>query len=239
KVVNPPSTPVPRNGRTSGCAARISVIRTISTPIAAQPATFTDQVGHGNAPGGTGHASDAPYRAHAPTAPPAVITASSRTGTRRRRVAARTSASGPVGATAACPTASPPPPYRYATRASRHDSSQVGTVGGTLPRFGNGGPHRRAATRSRRRHTVPVPGSPRDRPPVGCRNRPAARSATAADDASNSRSSDATPACPGPWGHGPESPGAYPRCGQRGGLPAARASPSRWYTYAGRSSTSS
>src|SRR5262249_21040955 len=125
KVVNPPSTPVPRNGRTSGCAARISVIRTISTPIAAQPATFTDQVGHGNAPGGTGHASDAPYRAHAPTAPPAVITASSRTGTRRRprrRVAARTSASESVGATAACWTPSPPPPYLYGTGASRHAS---------------------------------------------------------------------------------------------------------------------
>lgn len=47
-MVNPPSTPTPRNGRASRCADHTSVISTISTPIRRQPTTLVTKVPHGN-----------------------------------------------------------------------------------------------------------------------------------------------------------------------------------------------
>lgn len=54
KVVKPPSTPVPKNGRTSGWAGRISVTVTRKTPITAQPATLTQKVAQGKPSGAAG-----------------------------------------------------------------------------------------------------------------------------------------------------------------------------------------
>src|SRR5690606_36364721 len=75
-VVNPPSTPEPRNGRTSGCAHRPSPASTISTPISAQPPTLMPNSVHGNPPGEPGKARVRACRAIAPAAPPAETAAS-------------------------------------------------------------------------------------------------------------------------------------------------------------------
>lgn len=60
KVVKPPRTPVPRNGRVSGWTARRSVISTMRTPMAAQPMTLIQKVVHGNVPGAVGQIRVAP-----------------------------------------------------------------------------------------------------------------------------------------------------------------------------------
>lgn len=60
KVVKPPRTPVPRKGRVSGWAVKRSVIRTMRTPIAAQPVTLIQNVVQGKAPGPVGQTSVAP-----------------------------------------------------------------------------------------------------------------------------------------------------------------------------------
>src|SRR5690242_8991440 len=70
KVVNPPSTPVPKKGRTRRWAAHTSVMTTMKTPITAHPMTLTQNVVQGNPPVSTGHSRAAPYRAVAPIAPP-------------------------------------------------------------------------------------------------------------------------------------------------------------------------
>ncbi len=60
KVVNPPSTPVPRNGRASGCTVSSSVTITMSSPMNAHPEAFTTSVAQGNAPAGVGQSSAMP-----------------------------------------------------------------------------------------------------------------------------------------------------------------------------------
>ncbi|GAA1688473.1 hypothetical protein GCM10009680_30020 [Streptomyces yatensis] len=60
KVVKPPSTPVPKKGRTSRWAVHISVISTRKTPMTAQPTALTSRIVQGKALDGVGHSSDAP-----------------------------------------------------------------------------------------------------------------------------------------------------------------------------------
>ena len=59
-MVKPPSTPVPKKGRTSRWAAHTSVITTMKTPITAQPTTLTQKVVQGKPPDCVGHSSAAP-----------------------------------------------------------------------------------------------------------------------------------------------------------------------------------
>src|SRR5690606_26846567 len=56
KVVNPPSTPVPRNGRTSRCGAVRPASVAMSTPIAAQPLRLVTNVAQGKPVAGCGQA---------------------------------------------------------------------------------------------------------------------------------------------------------------------------------------
>ena len=60
KVVKPPSTPVPKNGRTRRWAAQLSVITIMKRPITKQPTTFTQNVVQGKPAGPVGHRRDAP-----------------------------------------------------------------------------------------------------------------------------------------------------------------------------------
>ena len=48
KVVKPPRSPVPKNGRTSRLSERRSTTMTMSTPMAKQPATLVSSVLQGN-----------------------------------------------------------------------------------------------------------------------------------------------------------------------------------------------
>ncbi|SCD93652.1 hypothetical protein GA0115246_108188, partial [Streptomyces sp. SolWspMP-sol7th] len=90
-VVKPPRKPVARKGRTSGGACHTSMKSTTTTPMAAQPATFTVKVAHGKPSGGAAQARSTAYRAAAPSAPPSATTAtvgrSERTLARRSRAA--------------------------------------------------------------------------------------------------------------------------------------------------------
>ncbi len=88
KVVKPPSTPVPRKGRTSGWAVRASVTSTMSTPIAAHPRTLTQKTVQGKPPARAGHHRVAAYRPAAPAPPPRDTAASTAASVRRRRVSA-------------------------------------------------------------------------------------------------------------------------------------------------------
>src|SRR2546421_6769933 len=60
---------------------------TISTPISRQPDILVTNVAHGNRPGRCGHAVASPYRASAPSAPPAETVPSTAHGAPRRRTA--------------------------------------------------------------------------------------------------------------------------------------------------------
>ncbi|TWH70031.1 hypothetical protein JD77_05050 [Micromonospora olivasterospora] len=55
KVVKPPSTPTPRNGRVSG-RVRPAATRAMSAPISRQPVTLTENVAHGKPAGWCGRA---------------------------------------------------------------------------------------------------------------------------------------------------------------------------------------
>src|SRR5690348_6713266 len=83
KVVYPPSTPTPRNGRSSRCADHTSTTRTMSTPMSRHPDTLVTNVAHGNRPGRCGHATTSPYRPRAPSAPPAEMAPRTAHGARR------------------------------------------------------------------------------------------------------------------------------------------------------------
>ncbi|GAA2856351.1 hypothetical protein GCM10010517_14660 [Streptosporangium fragile] len=100
-MVNPPSIPIPKKGRRSGWACRVSVTSTISTPINRHPVMLIAKVAQGKPPGGCGKVTVSPWRASAPAVPPTEIAASVVHGTRRvpsRRRPARAAVPEPAGA---------------------------------------------------------------------------------------------------------------------------------------------
>src|SRR3954447_2822929 len=77
KVVNPPSTPTPRNGRSSRCGAvSSSVSSTMSAPSRNEPARLMPNVVTGQAPSPAGNARSRANRASVPATPPSAMTAS-------------------------------------------------------------------------------------------------------------------------------------------------------------------
>ena len=136
--MNPPSTPTPRNGRTSG-PTPTAPSTAISAPISRQPVTLTPKVAHGKPVGGCGTAAWTPARASAPSTPPAAIAPSTVAGVRgqlRRSAATRRSTSGSTR-TRAVGSSGPP----TGTRTTGRDRWRVrrGSPGSDR----DGGPHRR------------------------------------------------------------------------------------------------
>src|ERR1700730_3310136 len=80
-VVNPPSIPTPRKGRTRRWACPASVTSTISTPISRHPDTLIQNVVHAKLPAGWGKTVASPKRVGGPSPPPAEIAASVDQGT--------------------------------------------------------------------------------------------------------------------------------------------------------------